>query len=42
MIGSSSQTAPAPFLLDEYIPGELIRLTANKSYHLGARPTSMR
>ena len=25
-----------PFLLDEYIPGELIRLTANKSYHLGA------
>ncbi len=25
-----------PFLLDEYIPGELIRLTANKNYHLGA------
>ena len=25
-----------PFLLDEYIPGELIRLTANQDYHLGA------
>ena len=28
--------APGPFLLDEYIPGELIRLTANQDYHLGA------